>query len=123
MGIKIKIIVFVLGLLFLGVVLRCMRQATFRPRYSAMWLTMSFFLLSIALFEPFYKWIATSALSIIDARHIIYIGLIGFLLVYNLYLTALTSRMANQIQHLISTVALLQDKARSKPDSSNKKVD
>jgi hypothetical protein len=117
MGLKIKLIVFILGLFFLGIVLRCMRQATFRPRYSAMWLLMSLFLLSIAVFEPFYKWIATTGLGIIDARHIIYIGLIGFLLIYNLYLTALTSRMSNQIQHLISAVALLTARL------SNRKTD
>jgi hypothetical protein len=108
MGWKIKILAFALGLLFFGVVLRCVKQNTFRPRYAVLWLGMSLFLLSIAVLEPFYKWLATSVIGILDARHIIYIVLIGFLLIYNLYITAMMSRMANQIQQLITNVAILQ---------------
>lgn len=119
MGWKIKIIAFVLGLLFFGVVLRCVKQNTFRPRYAVLWLGMSLFLLSVAVLEPFYKWVATSAIGIIDARHIIYIVLIGFLLIYNLYMTAMMSRMANQIQHLITNVAILQSEKTAPPLATN----
>ena len=101
MGLETKILAFLLGLVFLALVLRNVKQNTFHPRYAVLWLGMSLFLLSIAALEPFYKWLATSVLGIQDARHIVYIALIGFLFIYNLYLTAMVSRMSNQILHLI----------------------
>jgi len=107
MGLRIKLIAFVLGVLFLGVVLRHIRQNTFRPVYGVLWLIISAFLLSVALLEPLYRWIAISLIGINDTRHIIYITLIGFLLVYNLYLTAMVSRMSNQIRQLISSLAVI----------------
>jgi hypothetical protein len=106
MGLKIKIIAFLLGLLFLLVVFRSIRQNVFRPAYAVMWIGMSLFLLSISALEPFYKWLATSVLGIEDARHIIYIALIGFLLVNLFHLTAMVSRMSNQIRQLISNEAI-----------------
>jgi len=107
MGLRIKLFAFVLGILFLGVVLRHIRQNTFRPVYGVLWLFISVFLLSIAALEPVYRWIAVSVIGINDARHIIYIAVIGFLLVYNLYLTSMVSRMSNQIRQLISSLAVL----------------
>ena len=68
-------------------------------------------LLSVAILEPFYKWMATSVIGVYDARHVIYVAVIGFLLAYSLYLTAMVSRMSNQIRHLISAVAILESKA------------
>jgi hypothetical protein len=120
MGLTIKILAFVLGVLFFAVVLRSVKQNTFRPRCAVLWLGMSLFLLSVPALEPLYKWFATSVLGIQDARHIIYIALIGFLLIYNLYLTAMVSRISNQIQHLISSLAILEGRnasARSGPDT------
>jgi hypothetical protein len=113
MGLRIKLIAFVLGILFLGVVLRHIRQNTFRPVYGVLWLLISIFLLSIAVLEPVYRWIAVSLIGINDARHIIYIALIGFLLVYNLYLTSMVSRMSNQIRHLISATAMLDERKQA----------
>src|SRR5512140_817851 len=112
MGLRIKIIAFLLGLAFFGIVLRSVRQNTFRPAYSVLWMALSFFLLSIAAFEPMYKWLATTMLGIIDARHVIYIVIIGFLLIYSLYLTAMVSRLSNQIRHVISALAILESKLR-----------
>ncbi len=115
MGLRIKLMIFVLGLMFLGVVLRNVRQNKFRPVYAVLWLGVSVFLLSVALLEPFYKWLATSVIGFDDARQIIYIGLIGFLLLYNLYLTAAVSRMSNQVRQLISETAILKNRVETKP--------
>jgi hypothetical protein len=127
MGLKIKLIAFLLGFVFFVVVLRSVKRNIFRPSYAVLWLGMSLFLLSIALLEPLYKWIATSVLGILDARHIIYIALIGFLLVYVFFLTSMVTRMSNQIQQLISTVAILEAKlagrTKSLEKSSEKKPD
>jgi hypothetical protein len=122
MGLKIKVIAFMLGLLFFAVVLRCVRQNTFRPLYAVLWIGLASFFLSIAILEPVYKWVATSVIGIADARHVIYVIVIGFLLLYSLYLTATVSRMSNQIRHLISTVAILESNIPSLPkDSAAKK--
>jgi len=110
MGLEIKLIAFLLGLIFLLVVFRNVRRNVFRPAYAVMWIAMSVFLLSVSALEPVYKWLATSVLGIEDARHIIYIALIGFLLVHLFYLTAMASRMSNQIQQLISSLAILANK-------------
>jgi hypothetical protein len=115
MNLKIKAIAFLLGLIFLGVVLRCVRQNTLRPLYAVLWISLSCFLLSIAVLEPFYKWLATSVIGIYDARHVIYVAVIGFLLVYCLYLTVMVSRMSNQISHLITAVAILDSNNASEP--------
>ena len=110
MDLRIKLIAFLIGLVFTFIVVRNLKRNVFRPAYAVLWIGMSLFLLSIAVLEPVYKWIATSVLGIIDARHIIYIAIIGFLLVYILYLTAMVSTMSNQIRQLISSVAILQSK-------------
>jgi hypothetical protein len=111
MGLRIKLIAFVLGFMFLCVVVRAVRQNTLRPLYAVLWLSLAGFLLSIAILEPFYKWLATSVIGVYDARHLIYVAVIGFLLAYSLYLTTMVSRMSNQIRHLISAVAILESKA------------
>jgi hypothetical protein len=120
MGLKIKLIAFLLGFVFFVVVLRSVKRNIFRPSYAVLWLGMSLFLLSIALLEPLYKWIATSVLGILDARHIIYIALIGFLLVYVFFLTSMVTRMSNQVQQLISAVAILEAKLAERAKSPEK---
>jgi hypothetical protein len=119
MGVKIKLIAFLLGLVFSLVVIRNVRRNVFRPAYAVLWIAVSLFLLSIALLEPVYKWLATSVIGINDARHIIYIGLIGFLLVYVFYLTAMVSRMSNQIQQLLSALAILECKLAGSDNGRN----
>jgi hypothetical protein len=110
MGWKIKLIAFLLGLVFALIVARNVRRNVMRPAYAVLWIGMSLFLLSISVLEPFYVWLAHSVIGLNDARHLIYVVLIGFLVVYNLYLTAMASRMANQIQHLVAAEAILRAK-------------
>jgi hypothetical protein len=120
MGLKIKLIAFALGLVFFCVVLRNVKRNTFRPSYAVLWLGMSLFLLSIAVLEPLYKWIATSVIGILDARHIIYIALIAFLLVYVFFLTSMVTRLSNQVLQLISAVAVLEAKLADRTESQRK---
>jgi hypothetical protein len=123
MGLKIKLIAFALGLVFFYVVLRNVKRNKFRPSYAVLWLGMSLFLLSIAVLEPLYKWIATSVIGILDARHIIYIALIGFLLVYVFFLTSMVTRLSNQVLQLISAVAVLEAKLADRANSQRKPAD
>lgn len=119
MGFKIQIISLILGLCFLYFVFRFVKRNTFRPSYAFMWILVALFLVSIPALEKFYKWLATNVIGISDARHIIYVGLIGFLLVYIFYLTVKISTMNDQIQELISWTAIMEaDEGRNKETSS-----
>jgi len=108
MGIKIKIIALILGVIFLYFVFRFVKRNTFRPSYAFMWIVVACFLVSIPILEGFYKWVSMNVIGINDARHIIYVGIIAFLLIYIFFLTIKVSRMNDQIQELISYTAILR---------------
>lgn len=110
MGLKIKLIAFIIGLIFFFMVLNQIKKRSLRPSYSFLWFMVSLFLISISVFEPFYRFISRRIIGIADTRHIIYIGLIGFLLVYVFYLTTKVHQLSDQVQQLISTVAIQQNK-------------
>jgi len=98
----------IIGVLFLFFVFRSIRKNIFHPSYALLWIVMTVFLVSIPVFEKFYKWIAVSVIGIVDARHIIYIFLIGFLLIYVFYLTQKINQMKDQILRLISFTAIIE---------------
>lgn len=108
MGIRIKIMAVIIGIIFFIAVFRFIKKNSLRPSYATAWIGIALFLISIPVIEFFYKWIASSMIGIIDARHIIYVVLIGFLLIYAFYLTTRVSRMSDQIQELISYTAVLE---------------
>ena len=119
MGIKIKILAFFIGLIFFFFVLRSLKKNFIRPTYAFLWIVISVFLLSISVLEPFYKWIAVYVIGIVDARHIIYVTLIGFLLVYIFHLTGKISQMSDQIQVLISQTAILEKELKDRIEARN----
>ncbi len=116
MGIKIQIISLAIGLIFFFFVFRFVKRNAFRPTYAFMWILISLFLISIPALEKLYKWFATNVIGISDARHIIYVVLIGFLLVFIFYLTIKISRMNDQIQELISYTAILEKEIKEKDE-------
>jgi hypothetical protein len=109
MGLKIKLLAFCIGLLFFYFVCRSVRRNSMRPAYAVLWIGISLFLLSVSALEPFYRWVATSIIGIVDARHVIYIVLIGFLLIYVFHLTQTISTMADQIQVLVSQLSIVEN--------------
>lgn len=116
MGIKIKLIALVLGLIFLYFVFRFVKRNTFRPSYAFMWILVAFFLVSIPVLEGFYKWVSLTIIGISDARHIIYVVLIGFMMIYVFHLTIRISKMNDQIQELISYTAILEKEIERKEE-------
>lgn len=114
MGLKIKIIALVIGLVFFFFIASYSKKNAFKPSYTFLWFLISAFLISIPIAEPFYKWMAYSVIGIVDARHIIYIVLIGFLLVYVFYLTIKLSKLTDQVQGLISYTAILENEIKNK---------
>lgn len=116
MGLKIKLLAFVIGIGFLLFVLRSIKRNNLHPSYSVLWLGLALFLLSVPVLEPFYHWLAASVIGIVDARHVIYIVLIGFLLVYVFYLTQRVSKMSDRMHVLISQLAILEAEVKEKRD-------
>jgi hypothetical protein len=124
MGIKIKLVALIIGIIFAFFIFRFIKRNSFRPSYAVLWLSICFLLVSIPIFETFYKWIASNIIGIDDARHIIYIGLIGFLLIFNFYLTIMITKMSDRIHELISFVAVLENKISKHKDMElSRKVD
>jgi hypothetical protein len=114
MGIRIQLIALAIGIVFFLGILRYIKKNSFNPGQSVLWIILCLFFISIPLLEPFYKWIATDIIGIVDARHIIYIFIIGFLLIYIFYLTSKITKMSDQIQNLISFTAILENRMREK---------
>jgi hypothetical protein len=114
MGIRIQLIALAIGIVFFLGILRYIKKNSFNPGQSVLWIILCLFFISIHLLETFYKWIATDIIGIVDARHIIYIFIIGFLLIYIFYLTSKIAKMSDQIQNLISFTAILENKMREK---------
>jgi len=117
MGIKIQLFSLFLGIIFLLSVFRYIQKKSFNPSYSVLWIGVSLFLVSIPIFEPIYRWIAYSVIGMVDARNIIYIIIIAFLLVYLLFLTSKITKMSDQIQELISFTALLEKELSDKNEN------
>jgi hypothetical protein len=111
---KIKLLAFLAGIAFTVVIGRQIMKTRISPSCSILWLSIAGFLLSVSIFDDFYRWIAYTIVGIVDARHIIYIALIGFLLVYVFYLTSIIMRMNDQIQNLISYTSILENQIGGK---------
>ena len=110
MGFRIKIITFVIGLVFLWFVLVAIRKNHMPPVSAFLWILVSLFLLSIPLVEPFYKWVSVSIIGLNDARHVIYVGIIGFLMLCVFGLSVAVSSLSGKVQSLISAVAILENR-------------
>ena len=119
MGLKIKILAFMIGFAFFLFILRSVKRNSMRPAFAVLWIGVSIFLVSVSVFEPFYQWLAGSVIGIVDTRHVIYIVLIGFLLVYLFYLTQKINQMADRVQMLLSYTAILETELKKiKPDQT-----
>lgn len=112
MGIRLKLLALAMGILFLVLVIRAIRRSYLKPSYSILWIGVALFLLSVPSLEFVYRWIAYNLLGITDARHTVYSALLGFLLLYALYLTTKVTRMDDRIQQLISFTAVLEKEVR-----------
>jgi hypothetical protein len=108
MGFKIKIFSLLLGILFIVVVVRFIKKNTISPSFVFLWLLVCFFLISVPIFEDFYVFLAHNIFGFDNAANIIYIIILGFLLIYILYITLQMNRISDQIHILISQTAILE---------------
>jgi hypothetical protein len=96
------------GIAFAVFVVRSVRSASIRPVFAWMWVAVATFLVSVPFLAPFYRWVSVEIVGMNDARHIVYIPLILFLLVYSCYLTTVVSKLSDRVQELITHVAILE---------------
>ncbi|MBL7202703.1 MAG: DUF2304 domain-containing protein [Desulfobacteraceae bacterium] len=112
MGLKIKVISFAIGAIFFLFIVLAIKRNNLPPLSALLWVVISLFLLSIPLLEPVYKWLSVAIVGIDDARHIIYIGVIGFLMVCVFAQGLTISRLSDKVQNLISLTAILEQQSR-----------
>ncbi len=115
MGIKIKIISLVLGLIFVLIIMKYSKNNLIRPAYTLLWLIIAMFLISIPVLETVYQYIAHVIFGLSDATNIIYIGIILFLLAYQFYITVKINKLSDQVQILISHTAIIEKEIKSGP--------
>ena len=116
MGFKIKVISFAIGAIFFLFIVLAIKRNNLPPLSACLWVGISLFLLSIPLLEPVYKWLSVAIVGIDDARHIIYIGVIGFLMVCVFAQGLTISRLSDKVQNLISLTAILEHELRKTED-------
>ncbi len=121
MQLSLKILILLFGLIFLVVFISLLRKKNVKPFYSTLWLLVSLFMISLVVFEKFYKWLATS-MGISDASFLVIVSLISFLLIYVLYLSVKISDMSDKIQELISYTGIMEHEIRKLKKGNTKRV-
>ncbi len=118
MGSNILIFSLLLGLFFLLIVLRFIKKSNLRPSSILLWLGVSIFFISIPVFENFYIFISHDILGFENTANIIYIGIIGFILIYVLYLTLQINRLSDQVHILISHISILEQEIKNRNNNN-----
>ncbi len=119
MQFSIKILTLLLGIFFLVVFILLLRKKNVKPFYTTLWLLIALFMISLVVFESFYKKIAT-IIGVPDASFLIIVTLISFLLIYVLYLSIKISSMSDNIQELISHASILEHELRKLKKNDSK---
>lgn len=118
MNLRLKLFALVVGLIMAICIFRSIKRNNIRPSSALLWGGIALFMLSIPILTPLYQWISTDIIGMIDARHIIYIPLILFLLVYSFYLTVKVSQLSDRVQELVSMLAILDKEIKEKNDQT-----
>lgn len=107
MNLNLQVLSLILGIFFFIVILYNIRRKKLSPSYSVLWIILSLFLILIPIFQTIF--IKIARLFGIYAENLVYILLIGYLLIYVLYITSKVVRLNNQVKELISNSAILED--------------
>jgi len=104
---NLQILSLILGIFFFFVIIYNIRRKKLSPSYSVLWIILSVFLILIPIFQTWFMKVAR--FFGVYAENMIYILLIGFLMIYILYITSKIVRLNNQVKELISNAAILED--------------
>ena len=109
MPISVKIIGIICASAFFMVFIMLVKNRSVKPFYSCLWFFVSVLMFSIIVFEKLFKWLALF-FGLTDASFLVIVGVIFFLLMYILHLSIRLSEMSDQIQELISHLAIIEKK-------------
>lgn len=112
MPIKLQVLALIIGVVFALFVFSNMKRSAFRPSFAFLWLCMASFLISVPIFEAFYRWLAIQVLGFEAATFLIFVAAIGFLMIYVFFITIRITQMADKIQALISQTAILEEELK-----------
>ena len=104
---KVQIASITVGILFFFIILYFIRRRNLTPSHTVLWILLSVFLISIPLFQSFYVYISRSVIGFYT-ENLIYILMIGFLVIYVLYLTSKIGKLTDQVKELVSYTAILK---------------
>ena len=117
MPLSFKILALLCGMSFFSVCAYLLRRKSMNPFYSCLWFVIGLLMISVVLFEKFYKGIA-DLMHIRDASFLVLVGVIFFLLAYVLHLSIKISDISSRTQELISHVAILEREADKRRQQS-----
>jgi len=112
---KLQIASLIIGVAFFFYIFYVIRKKTLSPTYSILWIMLALFFISVPVFESFYVFLSRSIFGFY-AENMIYIAVIGFLLIYVLFLTLKVVKLNDQVKELISFTAILESKIKDKID-------
>ncbi|MCD4828090.1 MAG: DUF2304 domain-containing protein [Candidatus Cloacimonetes bacterium] len=115
-----KGLVILFGFIFFFIIIRTIKRNQIGPSLAVIWITVSVFLLSISIFEDFYRWLSYQVIHIHGAQNMIFTILIGFLFLFILYLSIKITQLHTQIQKMISTIAILEKEIQDNKNSIEK---
>lgn len=110
MNLNLQILSIILGVFFFLLILYNIKKRKLSPSYSVLWLFLALFLILIPVFQNLL--IQTARFFGVYGENLVYISLIGFLLIYVLYITSKVVRLNNQVKELISQTAILEDELK-----------
>jgi len=110
MNLNLQVLSFILGIFFFLIILYNIRTKKLSPSYSVLWIILSLLLILIPIFQALF--IKIARFFGVYAENLVYILLIGFLLIYVLYITSKVVRLNNQVKELISNSAILEDELK-----------
>lgn len=108
MGISLKISILLGALAIVISVFKTIKQHRLHPSFAVLWIFVALFLASLAIFEGVYAYIAKEIFGLYGGDHLIYVGLIFFLLTYVYYLTVRICQMSDRVSKLISHAAVVE---------------
>jgi hypothetical protein len=113
MSLRLQIIYISVGLLFFLIIMYFIRSRKLNPSYTFLWFILAIFLMSIPILQDFYIYISHKFFGFY-AENLIYLILIGFLIIYVLFLTSKVSKLNDQVKELISFTAILEENLKRK---------
>ena len=118
MSFRLQLIYIFVGLVFFFIIMYFIRGRKLNPSYTIFWFALAIFLISIPILQNVYVYISHQFFGFY-AENLIYLILIGFLIIYVLFLTAKISKLNDQVKELITYTTILRSLIDDKEEKKN----